>query len=95
MVEMRKFAARLDVFIASKALKCIDLCNDIIRDEADFDQPVSENAAEPKETGQKPICALCTQPRGLTDLVHIAAGMRLCTVCLEAIHAVTEQREKK
>ena len=90
--EVRKLIAGPTVYICNE---CIDLCNDIIRDEADFDQPVSENAAEPKETRQKPICALCTQPRGLTDLVHIAAGMRLCTVCLEAIHTVTEQREKK
>jgi hypothetical protein len=90
--EVRKLIAGPAVYICDE---CIDLCNDIIAEECNDQQAGTEQATASEESTREPICAFCNEPRNPEKLVPIAAGMRFCTTCIQAIHTVIEEREKK
>ena len=92
--QVRKLVAGPKVYICDE---CIDLCNDIIAEEPEQDvqrqegQPVAEREVSLAGT---PLCIVCRMPKDIAEVVFVPERGLVCTVCVEVIRAVTDEKEE-
>ena len=92
--QVRKIVAGPKVYICDE---CIDLCNDIIAEEPEQDvrrqegQPVAEWGVS---LAGNPLCIVCRLPKGIAEVIFVPERGPICTVCVEAIRAITDEKEE-
>ena len=90
--QVRKIIAGPAVFICDE---CTDLCNDIIAEEYDTGEARPPQAALPSGSPVPGLaCVLCRLPKDTAELLMVSDRGLICTVCVDAIRAAVEQREK-
>lgn len=84
--EVRKIVAGPRVYICDE---CVDLCNDIIAEECEQEDPEQAKADEPSSGPwwTSLSCPICRLPRTREGVVFVAAGRFLCRPCAIAVQA--------
>src|SRR5438445_10856839 len=83
--EVRKLIAGPTVYICDE---CIDLCNDIIAEEVELEGPASPVASLNTPTW----CRVCRLPKSAEEVVAVSElGFFGCRLCLDLIHAATDE----
>ena len=92
--EVRKLIAGPTVYICDE---CVNLCNDIIAEEPEQDVrrqegwPVAEWGVS---LAGNPLCIVCRLPKGIAEVIFVPERGPICTVCVEAIRAITDEKEE-
>jgi hypothetical protein len=96
--EVRKLIAGPDVCICDE---CIDVCNDIIRNDAQFTAQIDAVVVETSASDPDPDlglvfpCALCHLPTTSDEALLIPARGPLCRGCLGEIEAAAAERRDR
>ena len=105
--DVGKLFAGPSVFICDE---CVVVCNDIIADDARFDQRATEQVLETKKEipdgratddplrwpadANVILCALCRMPTPVVDAVAIESRGVVCPGCLDAVEAAAAARRQ-
>ena len=95
--DVRKLIAGPSVFICDE---CVEVCNDIIADDARFAAQLTEGA-ESKQIPDVPLrglavrCALCRMPAPIADGILISNRGVLCPGCIGEIEATVAERRQQ
>ena len=93
--QVRKLVAGPDVYICDE---CIDLCDEIIAKEYAQEMQQQENqpaAEQGTALAENPLCIVCRLPKDIAEVVFVSERGPVCTVCIAAIRAATDEEEEK
>jgi ClpX C4-type zinc finger len=75
--------------------ECVDLCNDILERECEHETPAGQAPQQGTVFNRDARCALCHLPKPSEELLAVPDRGFICTVCLDAVKGVAEEREEK
>jgi ClpX C4-type zinc finger len=90
--QVRKLIAGPSVYICDE---CVDLCNDILEGECEQETPAGQAPQQGTVFNRDSRCALCHLPKPSEELLAVPERGLICTVCLDAVKSVAEEREQE
>jgi hypothetical protein len=90
--EVRKVIAGPSVNICDE---CVDLCNDILELEFQHETSAGQAPQQGIVFNRGARCALCHLPKPSEELLAVPDRGFICTVCLDAVKGIAEDRVEK
>src|SRR5213075_2843897 len=81
--EVRKLLAGPSVYICDE---CIDLCNDLIAEECEREEPTPITRDDPLPPVS--ACIVCRMPKVATDLLLVPGAGFVCCPCADAVRSI-------
>ena len=83
--EVRKLVAGPSVYICDE---CIDLCNDLIAEECEREEPTPITRDDPLPPVS--ACIVCRMPKVATDLLLVPGAGFVCCPCADAVRSIAD-----
>jgi hypothetical protein len=90
--QVRKLIAGPSVYICDE---CVDLCNDILEGECEHETPAGQTPQQGTIFNRDARCAVCHLLKPSEELLALPDRGLICTVCLDVVKGVAEEREEK